>query len=274
MLLETCPDGLAGDEPATRLRRFGPNQLEEEPPAPPWLVFLGQFRSPLIFILLLALVTVLLRVDRRIGDRGGVGAERRDRVHAGAQGRGCGAGPDAARGPPRPGGPSTAGNGRSTAATSCPAIVVLLESGVRIPADLRLVTTTALQVDESLLTGESVPVTKTTDALGVRCGAVGPVVHGLTGATVTAGRGAGVVVATGPRTELGAIAGLMRSEAVSATPLQLRMDHFAKIIGLAVGVAALVAFGSGVALGESVEDMFLVPSLWRCRRCPRVSRWR
>lgn len=61
MLLETCPDGLAGDEPATRLRRFGPNELDEVPPPSRLVTFVGQFRSPLIYILLgAAIVTAAL----------------------------------------------------------------------------------------------------------------------------------------------------------------------------------------------------------------------
>jgi len=75
---------------------------------------------------------------------------------------------------------------------------------------------------------------------------------------VTSGRGRGVAVATGGGTELGEIAGLIRSEAGTETPLQRRMASFAKIVGLAVGVASLVAFTSGVALGGEAEDMFLI----------------
>ena len=257
--LETGGHGLRGREAEARLARYGPNQLEEEPPAPGWLVFLRQFRSPLIFILLLALAVTLLLgeyldasviatvlvLNAVIGftqERKAEGAVRALMQLVVPHAR-------------------VVRDGREREIDSrdlVPGDVVLLESGVRIPADLRLASTTALQVDESLLTGESVPVTKTTDPVGADAVLSDRSCMAYTGATVTAGRGAGVVVATGPRTELGAIAGLMRAEAVSATPLQLRMDHFAKIIGLAVGVAALVAFGSGVALGESVEDMFLV----------------
>lgn len=257
--LETGGHGLTQQEVEARLARYGPNLLEEEPPAPGWVVFLRQFRSPLIFILLLALVVTLLLgehldasviaavlvLNAVIGftqERKAEGAVRalmqlvvpRARVTRDGQDR------------------------EIDSRDLVPGDIVLLESGVRIPADLRLVSATALQVDESLLTGESVPVTKTTEPVDAGVVLSDRSCMAYTGATVTAGRGAGVVVATGARTELGAIAGLMRAEAVSATPLQLRMDHFAKIIGVAVVAAALVAFMSGVALGESVEDMFLV----------------
>ncbi|MCO8129360.1 HAD-IC family P-type ATPase [Acidimicrobiia bacterium EGI L10123] len=258
-LLETSRHGLTHQEAEARSARYGPNQLEEEPPAPAWLVFVEQFRSPLIFILLLALVvtlvlgeyldaaviTAVLVLNAVIGftqERRAQGAVRalmqlvvpRARVVRG--GRDC----------------------EIDSRSLVPGDVVLLESGARIPADLRLTSTTALQVDESLLTGESVPVNKTTEAVGADAVLSDRACMAYTGATVTTGRGAGAVVATGPRSELGSIAGLMRAEAVSATPLQRRMDRFAKTIGVAVGGAALVAFVSGVALGESVEGMFLV----------------
>lgn len=257
--LEAGGHGLVELEAQARLGRYGPNTLEEEPLAPPWRAFLGQFRSPLIFILLLALVVTLvlgeyldasviaavLVLNAVIGftqERKAEGAVRalmqlvvpRARVVREGQDR------------------------EIDSRDLVPGDVVLLESGGRIPADLRLTSSTALKVDESLLTGESVPVAKNTEAVDVDAVLSDRSCMAYTGATVTAGRGVGVAVATGHRTELGAIAGLMRAEAVSATPLQLRMDHFAKIIGVAVAVAALVAFVSGVALGESVEKMFLV----------------
>jgi magnesium-transporting ATPase (P-type) len=78
-----------------------------------------------------------------------------------------------------------------------------------------------------------------------------------TGAVVTGGRGRGVVVATGQDTQLGAIAGMIRAERRVATPLQERLDRFARLVGIAVGVAASVAFVSGVALGGTVREMFL-----------------
>jgi Ca2+-transporting ATPase len=78
-----------------------------------------------------------------------------------------------------------------------------------------------------------------------------------TGAVVTGGRGRGVVIATGQDTQLGAIAGMIRAERRVATPLQQRMDRFARLIGIAVAVAASVAFVSGVALGGTVHEMFL-----------------
>jgi len=258
-LLETGGHGLTAADAVARRSRYGPNQLEEEPPTPPWVVFVRQFRSPLIFILLVALavtvalgeyldasvIAVVLLLNAVIGstqERKAEGAVRALMQLVVPHAR-------------------VVRDGRDVEIDSrelVPGDVVLLESGARIPADLRLVGVNALKVDESLLTGESVPVTKRVDPAPADAQLSDRSCMAYTGATVTAGRGRGVVVATGPNTELGAIAGLMRSEAVAATPLQLRMDHFAKIIGIVVGAAALVAFMSGVALGEPTEEMFLV----------------
>ncbi len=258
-LLETGGHGLAQIEAESRRVRFGPNQLEEEPPPAPLMVFLRQFRSPLIFILLVALaVTValgehldasvigaVLALNAVIGftqERKAEGAVRALMQLVVPHARVIRGGRDH----------------EIDSRELVPGDVVLLESGARIPADLRLVRANALQVDESLLTGESLPVTKGVEPVEPAAGLADRSCMAYTGATVSAGRGQGVVVATGSDTELGAIAGLMRAEKVAATPLQHRMDHFAKIIGVAVGVAAAVAFASGVGLGESVEDMFLV----------------
>ena len=257
--LETSGHGLTGADAAARRSRYGPNQLEEEPPTPPWLVFVRQFRSPLIFILLAALaltvglgeyldaavIAAVLALNAVIGftqERKAEGAVLALMQLVVPHAR-------------------VVRDGRDEEIDSrdlVPGDIVLLESGARIPADLRLVGANALQIDESLLTGESVSVTKKTEPVPVGAQLGDRSCMAYTGATVTAGRGRGVVVATGANTELGAIAGLMRSETVAATPLQRRMDHFARIIGIAVGLAAVVAFASGVALGEPVEDMFLV----------------
>ncbi|XXT55153.1 HAD-IC family P-type ATPase [Sorangium sp. So ce542] len=136
--------------------------------------------------------------------------------------------------------------------------VVLLESGVRVPADLRLTSTTALAVDESLFTGESVPVTKQTRPLDEALALVDRTNMAYTGTVVTSGRGRGYVVATGPRTELGAIAGKMRVEDKTATPLQQRMSRFARVISLAVAASAVVGFGLGSALGHPPMEMIML----------------
>jgi len=254
----TTPGGLDATEAAARLERYGPNQLEEDPPTHPLVVLLRQFRSPLIYILLVAaVVTVLLEeyldsiviaavlvlnaVIGFIQERKAEGAVRSLMQLVVPQAH-------------------VVRDGRERVIDSrelVPGDVVLLEPGGSVPADLRLVSVNGLQIDESMLTGESVPVTKqvaTVDAAAPLAERVG---MAFTGTVAARGRGRGVVVATGAGTELGAIAGLIRGAVSLRTPLQVRMDRFAKIIGIAVGMGSLVAFVSGVALGGAVEDMFL-----------------
>ncbi|MFP3899634.1 MAG: cation-translocating P-type ATPase [Acidimicrobiia bacterium] len=256
--LAATDTGLSSTEADARLERYGPNELEEQPPPSPVVVFIRQFRSPLIYILLAAtVVTMLLRefldaaviaavllINAVIGfvqERKAETAVRslmqlvvpRARVVRDGQ------------------------DWEIDSRRLVPGDAVLLEPGSSVPADLRLTSVNALQIDESLLTGESVPVTKRTSPAGEAAPLADRASMAFTGAVVTSGRGRGLVVATGQRTELGLIADLIRAEAAVETPLQRRMGQFAKLIGVAVGVAAVVAFVSGLVLGESAQDMFL-----------------
>jgi Ca2+-transporting ATPase len=138
-----------------------------------------------------------------------------------------------------------------------PGDVVRLEAGCRIPADLRVVESTELRVDESVLTGESKSVAKSDGAvpadapLNARHGAV------WMGTTVTSGRARGLVVATGLGTEFGRIAQLTRAVDERRTPLQQSLGTLGgQLGGLALAVSALVAL-AGWWLGRPAFDMFL-----------------
>ncbi|MFP3905851.1 MAG: cation-translocating P-type ATPase [Acidimicrobiales bacterium] len=256
--LTTGVHGLGPDEVERRRARFGPNALEEEPPTPLIVVLLRQFTSPLIYLLLAATVVTLalgeyvdsaviaavLVLNAVIGltqERHAEGAVRalmslivprarvvRDHHEQEIDSR-----------------------------QLVPGDMVLLEPGSRVPADLRLTHTSGLQIDESLLTGESMPVSKRTDPAREDAPLSDRTSMAFTGSVVTAGRGRGAVVAIGQSTELGAIAGMIRDEGHEPTPLQRRMAEFAKIVGIAVGIGSVVAFASGVALGAPTGEMFL-----------------
>nr|WP_319564169.1 cation-translocating P-type ATPase [uncultured Rhodoferax sp.] len=139
-----------------------------------------------------------------------------------------------------------------------PGDIVLLEAGNQIPADLRLIKTAQLKVDESALTGESVTVDKhphmlegTEHALGDRLNMA------FKGTTATHGRGHGLVVATGMATELGKVAGLLDQSQQRSTPLQLRLAAFGKRVALAVLGICAVIFVVGVLRGEDPLLMVL-----------------
>jgi magnesium-transporting ATPase (P-type) len=258
-VLEAGVHGLTQAEARARLERYGPNQLAEEPPVPAVVVFLRQFKSPLIFILLAALVVTLVLRDNL--DAAVIAAVLvLNAVIGFAQERKA---EGAVRAlmqliVPRA---RVLRDGREREIDSrelVPGDVVVLESGVRIPADLRLTSVNALRLDESLLTGESVAVTKSTEPVATSAVVADRACIAYAGTSVTTGRGIGLVVATGDATELGAIAEVMRGEAIRETPLQRRMERFAKLVGITLGSSAAVAFVSGVILGEPVKDMFLV----------------
>ncbi|NBC94979.1 MAG: cation-transporting P-type ATPase, partial [Deinococcus-Thermus bacterium] len=123
-----------------------------------------------------------------------------------------------------------------------PGDIVLLEAGDVVTADLRLVEANGLGCDESALTGESVPVTKATDPVAADAPLAERTCLAFKGTAVTAGSGAGVVVATGMATELGAIAEMAERAEEDVTPLERRLDRLGRrLVLLTLVVAAIVA---------------------------------
>ncbi|MEY9214529.1 HAD-IC family P-type ATPase [Thermobifida halotolerans] len=257
--LDTAPEGLTDEEARRRLERHGPNALEETPPTSAAVVFLRQFASPVIAILLFAFVltavlgewldaaviAVALLVNAVIGFVQERRAEQAVRAlmslsqpHA-----------------------HVVRNGRRLEVESAalvPGDVVLVESGSRIPADIRLVEAHALEVDESLLTGESEPVTKSTEAVAPEVGLGDRLSVGHSGTMVASGRGTGVVYATGARTELGAIAGLIKGAPETATPLKERMSRLSRIIAVAAVASAILVMAIGLLRGGDPMELLLV----------------
>jgi Ca2+-transporting ATPase len=136
--------------------------------------------------------------------------------------------------------------------------VVLLEVGNIVPADLRLIEAARLAIAESPLTGESVPVHKQVDALGAEELPLGDRTNmAFKGTMVTSGRGRGIVVATGPSSELGRIGKLTEDSAETATPLQQRLTTLGKRLSGAVVIIAAVVFAAGLSRGEPAALMFL-----------------
>ena len=257
-------DGLSDEEAARRLAELGPNQLPDRPPPSPFVLFLAQFRSPLIYILLIA-----AGISLAIGDatdaafilivvmvNASIGTFQEWKAEQSAQ---------ALRTLLR----TTATVIRSGVSEEMPAEdlvpgdVVLLESGQRVPADLRLLEARDLRVDESLLTGESVAVEKEAgEALPPETPVADRWTMAFAGSTATFGRGRGVVVATGGHTQVGGIATSIASVESAKPPLVLRMEVFARKISIAVvGAGVLlgaIAYARGMPL---VEVFFFVVAL-------------
>ena len=135
---------------------------------------------------------------------------------------------------------------------------VILESGNQIPADLRIIKSFNLQVDESMLTGESLPVEKFTHIIIEDKISIGDLFNmGFKGTLVTHGRGAGIVIETGMKTEIGKIALSLQTEKDTKTPLQKRLAEFGKKIVIVVIALCFVIFLVGVLRGEKTLLMFM-----------------
>lgn len=145
------------------------------------------------------------------------------------------------------------------AADLVPGDVVILAAGDSLPADMRLVSSALLKIEEATLTGESVPTEKDAEAvLGADTPLAERVNMAYAGTSVTYGRGVGVVCYTGMSTEIGKIAGALKAAGDNSTPLQKRMDSLSKVLSIAVVIIAAVIFTAGVITGRKAFDMFLV----------------
>jgi cation-transporting ATPase F len=250
--------GLVAEEVKRRQEKFGLNRITARRGTPTWLKFLQQFNQPLVYILLVAVgVTAFLGewvdssvifgvvlINAIVGFLQEAKAEKAISALASMVATET----------------SVRRDGRQQRVHSeqlVPGDVVLLQSGDRVPADLRLVQMKSLQVDESALTGESIPVQKHPDALALDTVLADRKNLAFTGTLVTSGQGEGVVWATGDQTETGHIAQLI-SEAVDlSTPLTKKIAHLSKLLLWVILALAATTFAIGVARGEKVVEMFM-----------------
>lgn len=140
-----------------------------------------------------------------------------------------------------------------------PGDLVYLEAGDIVPADMRLISAVSMRVEEAALTGESVPVSKQTDAIMDDNLSLGDRKNmAFMNANITAGKGSGVVVGTGMKTEVGKIAGMIDAAKEMQTPLQQNLTQLGKWLTGLILIIAAVIFGIGLLRGkETVIDMLL-----------------
>lgn len=139
-----------------------------------------------------------------------------------------------------------------------PGDIVILETGGVIPADLRLIESINLKIQESAMTGESVPVEKQTDTLAGDNIPLGDRTNmAFSSGMVTYGRGRGVVVATGMKTEVGKIANMLQNTIDTETPMKRQLEHLGKVLGIAALIICGVIFLVGVLYGNSIIHMFM-----------------
>ena len=140
-----------------------------------------------------------------------------------------------------------------------PGDLVIIETGDYIPADLRIVEAINLKTQESALTGESLPVEKMIDKVDKRDVELGDRVNIAYSSTlVTYGRGAGIVIATGMKTEVGKIAQMINDTEKEETPLQKKLNGLGKILGITALAICVIIFALGLIYGKKPLDMFMI----------------
>jgi len=276
--LETTESGLTSAQAAQRLEKYGPNKLKEAEKAT-WLQkFLAQLRDPMLIILMIAAgvsaLTGMLSGENEWAEviiilavvllNAILGVIQESKAEAAVEAL------------------------QTMTAATCkvlrdgkmvvlhsdelvPGDVVLLEAGDAVPADGRLLESASLKIEEAALTGESVPVNKVIDLLGVDSGAEVPLGDRKNmcymGSTVVYGRGKAVITRTGMDTEMGKIAGALAATADEETPLQRKLDQLGKtlswiVLGICVFIFAFNLLMEGnFALAAILETFMVAVSL-------------
>ena len=257
--LATDGRGLSSAEAARRLAAHGANKIPARPTAGLGAIFLRQFKSPLIY-LLLAAGAVSLAVGETI-DAGFIFVVLLvNAVVGAAQERGAEKGTSALeslirlQATVKRDGAWTVVDGETVA----PGDLARIESGEKTPADLRLLSARELRADESTLSGESTPVAKRAGVVAAAATLVERDNMLFAGSTTSAGRGEGIVVAVGRETEIGAIVGRARAQKPPPAPLTAQMTRFTRLLG--IGAIALVGAISALLLwrGEAPATVMIV----------------
>lgn len=257
--LRTGQSGLSTEEARRRLEEYGPNALEKGRRLNVIKVIIHQFTDPLIYILIIAaFITTFLQdwVDTGvilavIILNAIIGFSQEIKAEQAIQALKSLAAPRAV----------VVRNGRIEEVDSeelVPGDIVLLTSGTRVPADLRLIEVIRLDVDESAMTGESIPVRKGTVPLKMENPPIEDI-HNMAfmGTLVVSGRGQGIVAVTGTKTRLGSISHEVARVKSAVTPLQDKLGHMSRRIGFAIVGISIVAVILGIIVGERLVDMLL-----------------
>ncbi len=259
-ILKANPKGLAMSQIEQLRAHFGSNTLPEPRPKPVWKIFVDQFLNPLIYVLIGAAIISLV-----VGEHGdaifiaaiviinaALGTWQESKAQASAE---------ALRGMVVPQA-RVRREGKVymiPAADLVPGDVVLLEAGAKVPTDIRLFESLNLKAEEALLTGESLPVEKTTDTIPEQDGAaIGDRKNMVFAATtILLGSGQGYVASTGKHTEIGKIADALSGAIQEKPPLIRRMDEFSKKISIAVIVVCALLAAVGIYKGMEAFEIFL-----------------
>jgi P-type Ca2+ transporter type 2C len=255
----SSPEGLNSETVASKLAEFGPNELLEKKKKPAWLLFVHQFKDFMILVLVAAAViagivgdltdTIIIMVIVLLNAVVGFVQEYRAEKAMEALKKIAALQAQVMR------------NGKPVTLPSAelvPGDLVLLEAGNVVPADLRLIEAFRLNIDESALTGESVPAEKTDQIMEEIDIPIGDRLNmGYKSTLVTNGRGKGIVIATGMQTEIGVIARMLQEDEV-ATPLQKRMADFGRKLSYIILFICVLLFVVGLLRGEKPLNMLLI----------------
>jgi P-type Ca2+ transporter type 2C len=253
-------NGLSKKNVESRLLKYGPNQLEERKGRTPFKIFISQFNDFMIWILIAAafisgvlirevtdaiVILVILVINSVLG------FVQEYRAEQALQALKELASPSALV--------IRAGREKSIYSKNLvPGDIVKLSAGDLVPADCRIIKQVNLQADESILTGESEPVTKITTIIETPRIPLGDKKNLLfSGTTIVKGRCTAIVIGTGQHTEIGKIASMVQEEE-DMTPLQIELKTVSKRIGIITIAISIIVFASGILKGNSVTQMLLV----------------
>ncbi len=256
-LLESDNQGLSSAQAASLAARYGPNSLREQPGIPAWRLMLDEVQNPLVLILIgavavLVAMSVLEPAESSWGDallilaivvlNGALGFVQNYRAQRGIESLRRLEVPEVRA--LRDGSPAIV-----SATQLVPGDVIVLEEGDRIPADARLIRVTDLRVDESSLTGESVPTDKSVDPVPEGAPLAERTDMVYLGTAAVAGRGRAVVTQTGMATQVGAIAQAVQAVEQGPTPFQREVAALGSRITLIIGVLIMIIAALQLTLG-------------------------
>jgi Ca2+-transporting ATPase len=257
--LKSSFDGLSSDDAKKRLEEYGHNLLKEKEKTTCFMMFLSQFRDFMILVLIAAAIvsgvigelsdTIAIIVIVMLNAIIGFVQEYRAEKAIAALKQMAAPYATVIRGGKQEDIP---------ASELVPGDIGILEAGKIVPADMRLIEIAQLKIEEAALTGESVPAEKHIRALHHEMLPLGDRRNmAYKGTVVSYGRGSGVIVETGMKTELGKIATMLQEEEERKTPLQKRLGAFGKKLAIAILAICAVIFGVGIIRGEQPLLMFL-----------------
>ncbi|MCF7795192.1 HAD-IC family P-type ATPase [Patescibacteria group bacterium] len=256
---KSSQSGLSDNEVQERLDKFGLNQLQKEKPLGAFKILIAQLKSPLVYVLVIAGIisfilgeevdtyvifgavfinTIIGFIQENKANKA-LSKLRKMVEHKVVVMR----------------------DGHEKQVLSkniVPGDIIILEPGNRVPADIRIIESKDLKINEATLTGESVPTSKTADKIKVGSSLADRNNMAYAGTVVVSGSGRGVVVATAQDTEIGRISSLVHATTEEKTPLQNRLTSLSKTLGIVVGIISLLIVLLGISQGRDFFEMFIV----------------